>query len=118
MLTRAALSGTSRPPIHTCRSRTAAVSYADIACRRLPRTVTSVLFPNHLAKERAAAGLTRGELASRSGVDVRLYTEMEEGRLLPGYPALERSRASLDAIEPPTIYGYSLVNTSGDKRVA
>src|SRR5439155_5676279 len=56
----------------------AAVSYADIACRcKLDAIATTVLFPNHLAKERAAAGLTREELAARSGIDARLYSETE-----------------------------------------
>jgi transcriptional regulator with XRE-family HTH domain len=49
-------------------------------------TQTTVLFPNHLAKERAAAGLTRERLAELSGLDAAIYTEMEEGRLLPSYP--------------------------------
>ena len=79
-------------------------------------TQTTVLFPNHLAKERAAAGLTRERLAELSGLDPAIYSEMEEGRLLPSYPELERIRASLGGIEPAQIYAYSLVNTIGDKR--
>jgi Fe-S oxidoreductase len=79
-------------------------------------TQTSVLFPNHLAKERAAAGLTRERLAELSGLDAAMYAEMEEGRLLPSYVELERIRANLGGVEPAQLYAYSLVNTIGDKR--
>src|SRR5258706_14324529 len=82
----------------------------------LALTATSLLFPNHLAKERAAAGLTRERLAELSGVDAATYVEMEEGRLLPNYRELERIRANLGGIEPAQIYAYSLVNTIGDRR--
>jgi Fe-S oxidoreductase len=77
---------------------------------------TTVLFPNHLAKERAAAGLTREKLAELSGLDVRLYSEMEEGRLLPSFIEMERIRANLGGLEPSQLFAYSIVNTIGDKR--
>lgn len=75
----------------------------------------SVLFPNHLAKERAAAGLTRERLAELATIDTDLYAQMEEGRLLPRYPEMERLCGVLN-VEPPQLFAYSIVNTIGDKR--
>ncbi|MGH2490543.1 MAG: heterodisulfide reductase-related iron-sulfur binding cluster [Candidatus Limnocylindria bacterium] len=77
---------------------------------------TTVLFPNHLAKERSAAGLSREKLSELSGIEPRLYVEMEEGRLLPSYLEMERIRTNLGGLEPAQLYAYSLVNTIGDKR--
>jgi Fe-S oxidoreductase len=75
------------------------------------------LFPNHLAKERAAAALTPAELAERAQIDPALYLEIEQGRILPNHEELDRLTAALGDIEPARIYAYSLVNTIGDKRL-
>jgi Fe-S oxidoreductase len=77
----------------------------------------AVLFPNHLAKERAALSLTPAELADKAGIDPGLYLEMEQGRILPNHAELERLTEALGDIEPARIYAYSLVNTIGDKRL-
>jgi len=74
------------------------------------------IFPNQLAAERTRAGLTREELAGRTGLDLRLYIEIEEGRLLPTYPELEQLRAHLGGIQALQLYGPSLVNTISDDR--
>jgi len=74
------------------------------------------IFPNELAKEREAAGLTREELAQRADVELRLYVELEEGRMLPTYDELELIRAQLGGIEPPQLYATSLVNSISDER--
>ena len=74
------------------------------------------IFPNHLAKERDAAGLVREELARRAEVDLRLYVELEEGRMLPTYEELERIREHLGSIEPLQLYSISLVNSISDER--
>jgi transcriptional regulator with XRE-family HTH domain len=74
------------------------------------------IFLNQLAKERMAAGLTREDLARQAELDVRLYTEIEEGRLLPTYPELERIRPHLGGIQALQLYGPSLVNTISDDR--
>jgi Fe-S oxidoreductase len=74
------------------------------------------IFPNNLGTARAASGLTREELAQRSDVDLRLYVELEEGRLLPKYEELERIRAHLGGIEPIELYAMSLVNSISDER--
>jgi transcriptional regulator with XRE-family HTH domain len=74
------------------------------------------IFQNYLAKERGAAGLAREELARRADVDLRLYVELEEGRMLPTYDELERIRAQLGGIEAPELYATSLVNSISDDR--
>ena len=77
----------------------------------------TALFPNHLASERAALGLTREQLAERAALDPQLYAHMEDGRILPNHVELDRITAALGGIEPARIYAYSLVNTIGDKRL-
>src|SRR5678810_1024691 len=74
------------------------------------------IYPNQLASEREAAGLTREELAQRADVELRLYVELEEGRMLPTYDELELIRAQLGGIEPPKLYATSLVNSISDER--
>jgi transcriptional regulator with XRE-family HTH domain len=74
------------------------------------------IFPNNLAKERAALGITREELARRSAVDLRLLAELEEGRMLPTYEELERIRAELGGVAPLQLYAGSLVNSISDER--
>jgi Fe-S oxidoreductase len=74
------------------------------------------IFPNNLETARAAAGLTREELARRADMDLRLYLELEEGRLLPKYEELERIRTHLGGIEPIELYANSLVNSISDER--
>jgi transcriptional regulator with XRE-family HTH domain len=74
------------------------------------------IFPNRLGTARASAGLTREELAQRAEVDLRLYVELEEGRLLPKYEELERIRTHLGGIEPIDLYANSLVNSISDER--
>jgi transcriptional regulator with XRE-family HTH domain len=76
----------------------------------------TAMFPNHLAKERAAQGLSREELAAKAGIDARLYAEIEEGRMLPRFPEMERLLAALGGIEPGRLFDYSIINTIGDKR--
>src|SRR5215468_10697753 len=77
----------------------------------------AVLFPNHLAKERAALGLSPDRVAELADVQPELYREMEAGRILPDHQELERLTVALGGIEPARIYAYSLVNTIGDKRL-
>ncbi|MGH2491979.1 MAG: heterodisulfide reductase-related iron-sulfur binding cluster, partial [Candidatus Limnocylindria bacterium] len=60
--------------------------------------------------------LTREELAQRAEIDLRLYVELEEGRLLPKYEELEQIRAHLGGIEPLELYATSLVNSISDER--
>jgi Fe-S oxidoreductase len=74
------------------------------------------IFPNQLGTARAATGLTRDEVAQGAGVDLRLYVEIEEGRLLPKYDELERIRAELGGIEPIQLYPTSLLNSISDER--
>ena len=94
----------------------AATSYADIGGRcRLRTTSTTILFPNHLAKQRAAAGLTKERLAELAQIDLPLYEKIEQGELLPRYPEMDRLCTALN-VDPPQIFAYSIVNTIGDKR--
>lgn len=59
---------------------------------------------NHIGAERVARGLTREQMAERSGLDLRLYVEFEEGRLVPKFQEFERIRASLDDVDPELLY--------------
>jgi Fe-S oxidoreductase/DNA-binding XRE family transcriptional regulator len=68
---------------------------------------------NHIGAERAARGLTREQMAERSGIDLRLYTEIEEGRLLPRFEEFQRIRANLDDIDPMRLYAGSPVGVIG-----
>jgi Fe-S oxidoreductase len=72
---------------------------------------------NHLGAERAARGLTREQMAERSGIDLRLYVEFEEGRLVPTFQEFERIRSSLDDIDPSLLYPAGRGgNSIGDRR--
>jgi Fe-S oxidoreductase len=73
-------------------------------------------FRNHIGAERAARGLDRDEMAERSGIDPRIYVEIEEGRLLPTFAEFERIRSNLDDIDATLLYAYGIVNTIGDRR--
>jgi transcriptional regulator with XRE-family HTH domain len=84
--------------------------------QRLRFIAMEAIFPNELGAVRAATGLTREELALRAGVDLRLYIELEEGRLLPQYEELERIRTNLGGIEPIQLYQTSLLNSISDER--
>jgi Fe-S oxidoreductase len=74
------------------------------------------LFPNNLAKERAAAGMSQAELAAASGVGLELFQHFEEGRLLPSHLEFDRITDALGGLDPTRIYAYSVLNTIGDKR--
>jgi hypothetical protein len=75
----------------------------------------SAMFPNHLAKYRAAAGLSAQDVATRSGLEPHIYTEMEAGRLLPNQVESERIEAVL-GVGPTLLYDHGTLNTVGDKR--
>lgn len=69
---------------------------------------------NYIGTERAARGLTREQIAERSGIDLRLYVEIEEGRLVPRFDEFERIRASLDDVDPHLLYpGRGELNNIG-----
>jgi len=74
------------------------------------------IFPNNLTRERESLGLTRDQLAVQADVDLRLLTELEEGRMLPTYEELERIRAKLGDVAPLDLYSTSLVNSISDER--
>jgi Fe-S oxidoreductase len=76
-----------------------------------------VLFPNQLAHERSALGLTLEQLSERASIDSSLYRLMEDGRILPDHEELARLTAALGGVDPARIYAYSLVNTIGDARL-
>jgi Cysteine-rich domain len=71
------------------------------------------LWRNHIGAERAARGLTRGQMAERCAIDLRLYVEIEEGRLLPRFEEFQRIRECLDDIDPKRLYASSAANTIG-----
>lgn len=64
----------------------------------------TVYWRHHIGAERAARGLTREQVAERSGIDLRLYVEFEEGRLVPTFEEFERIRSGLDGIDPSLLY--------------
>jgi Fe-S oxidoreductase len=74
------------------------------------------LFPNHLAKERAALDLSIEAFAERCAIDPLLYRQMEEGRILPSHEELDRIAAALGDVDTARLYGGSLLNTIGDMR--
>ena len=74
------------------------------------------IFPNNLAKQRSALGITRDDLARRAAIDPRLLVELEEGRMLPTYEELERVRGELGGVAPLELYAISLVNSISDER--
>ena len=74
------------------------------------------IFPNGLGAAREGVGLSREELARRADVDLRLYVELEEGRMLPRYEELERIRQHLGGVEGPALYATSLINSISDDR--
>jgi Fe-S oxidoreductase len=56
-------------------------------------------------------------MAERSGIALRLYVEIEEGRLLPTFQEFERIRSGLDDIAPSLLYaGVGERNTIGERR--
>jgi transcriptional regulator with XRE-family HTH domain len=59
---------------------------------------------NHIAAERVARGLSREQMAERSGIDLRLYLEFEQGHLVPTFQEFERIRSALDDIDASLLF--------------
>jgi hypothetical protein len=73
-----------------------------------------ILAINRLAEERRAAGFPAAQdLAARAGIDPALYAVMEEGRLLPTKPELERLCAALGDIPADRLYRVDMLQQMG-----
>jgi hypothetical protein len=75
----------------------------------------TAMFPNHLATQRVAQGLSPEEVASRAGPEARVYDEMEAGRLLPERHEAERLSEAI-GVDLPVLFNFGILNTIGDSR--
>ncbi len=70
--------------------------------------------PNHLAAERAAAGIAEpAALADRAGIEPWLYEHIEAGRMLPTKAQLDRLRAELGDIPAERLYRNDMLQLMG-----
>jgi transcriptional regulator with XRE-family HTH domain len=72
-------------------------------------------YPNHLAEERAKAGVEAPDrLAELAGLDPSWYAHIESGEILPTLDELDRLRAALGGIAPQRLYDAWLANIGAE----
>jgi Fe-S oxidoreductase len=72
-----------------------------------------ILFPNHLAIERASLGLSPDAFAERCAIDPAMYRQMEEGRILPKSEEFDRILEALGGADPERIFAKSVLGSIG-----
>src|SRR6266536_2853341 len=72
-------------------------------------------YPNHLAEERAKAGIDAPDrLAALAGIDASWYAHIESGEILPTLDELDRLRAALGGIAPQHLYDAWFANIGAE----